>query len=410
VTPRPPSPVAALVAVLLAVVAAAAPAPAPASAQERPALRGAEGAIAMETTSGAVTFSRAPDRARPIASATKLMTALLALEGAALEDVLTTVPYDAAPAESVAGLTAGERMSVGDLLRALLLASANDAAQTLAVGIAGSERAFVREMNARARALGLENTSFADPIGLSARNRSSPRDLVTLARILRRRSFFRRTVDMPRAVLTTGARRRVVQNRNLLVRGVPFVDGIKTGRTSDAGYVLVGSGTRGGVNVVSAVLGEPSEAARNADTLALLRHGLSRFRRATLVRRGQPLARAELEFRDETVGLVAGRTLRRVLPRGQRTELRVLGAPRELDGPLRAGARVGTVEVRSGGRRVANVPLVTAAPVAEASFGTRLASLMSQPVSVVLVAVVLACSLLLVLLRRRMARRSGGAP
>jgi serine-type D-Ala-D-Ala carboxypeptidase (penicillin-binding protein 5/6) len=407
VTPRPPSPVAALVAVLLAAVLAAA---APASAQERPAVRGAEGAIAVETTTGAVTFSRAPDRARPIASATKLMTALLALEGAALEDVLTTVPYDAAPAESVAGLTAGERISVRDLLRALLLASANDAAQTLAVGIAGSEAAFVREMNARARALGLESTRFEDPIGLSPRNRSSPRDLVTLARILRRRSFFRRTVDLPRAVLTTGARRRVVQNRNLLVRGVPFVDGIKTGRTNDAGYVLVGSGTRGGVSIVTAVLGEPSESARNSDTLALLRHGLSRFRRATLVRRGQPLGRAALEYRDETVGLVAGRTLRRVIPRGQRTQLRVLGAPDELDGPLRAGARVGTVEVRSGGRRLAAVPLVTAAPVEEASFGTRLASLMSQPVSVVLVALVLACSLLLVLLRRRMARRSGGAP
>src|SRR3712207_1531637 len=192
------------------------------------------------------------------------MTALLAHEGVALDDVLTAAPYQPAPAESVVGLAPGERMTVRDLLRALVLPSANDAAVTLATGISGSVGAFVEEMNARARQLELRDTRYANPVGLDApTNRSSARDLVRLAAVLRRDDFFRETTDLPRVTLRSGARPRTVLNRNRLVRDVGFVDGVKTGRTIQAGYVLVGSATRDGVTVISAVLGEPSEAVRD---------------------------------------------------------------------------------------------------------------------------------------------------
>jgi serine-type D-Ala-D-Ala carboxypeptidase (penicillin-binding protein 5/6) len=267
--------------VLVAVLATAAPA----SAQDEPRVQ-APSAIVIEASTGEPVFEKAASERRAIASTTKLMTALLALEGAALDDVLTAEPYAALPAESVAGFRAGERLTVRDLVRALLLPSANDAAATLASGISGSVPAFVREMNARARELGLRDTRYGNPVGLDAPdNRSSARDLARLTRVLRRNRFFRETTDLPRATLTSGARRRVVLNRNRLVREVPVVDGVKTGRTQQAGYVLVGSATRDGVTVISAVLGEPSEAARDQDTLALLRYGLSRFRRVTPVKR-----------------------------------------------------------------------------------------------------------------------------
>ena len=394
--------------ILLAAVAAllsAAPAAAP--AQQRPDI-GAPSAIVVEASTGDVVFERNADEKRSIASTTKLMTALLALDSVALDDTLTVSRYDAAPAESVAGLRAGERMRVADLLRALLLASGNDAAVTLASGISGSVPSFVREMNARAKDIGLTNTTYDNPVGLDGpRNRSTARDLVRLALVLRRDDFFRETVNRPRATLQSGARRRTVINRNRLVRDHAFVDGVKTGRTQTAGYVLVGSATRDGVTVVSAVLGEPSEAARDADTLALLRYGLSRYRRTTLVKRDTVFAEADLKYRDQQADLVAAESVRRVMRRGEKAQVRVAGAPEEIEGPAPAGARVGTVEVRVRGRTVARTPLVTAKAIEEASLTERLSEVLSRPASLLLVALLLACTVSLVLLRRRVVGRAG---
>jgi D-alanyl-D-alanine carboxypeptidase (penicillin-binding protein 5/6) len=385
----------------------------PAAAQtDAPPRLQAQSAVLIEASTGDVIFERRADERRSIASTTKLMTALLTLEGASLDDVLTAVDYEPTPAESLAGLEGGERLTVRDLVRALLLPSANDAAETLAAGIAGSEEAFVAEMNARAKELGLTDTSYANPIGLDEKgNASSARDLVKLALVLRKNEFFRRTVDLPRATLTSGDHRRVVINRNRLVRDVDFVTGMKTGRTTQAGYVLVGSATRNGVTVLSAVLGEPSEAARDADTLALLRYGLGRYRSATLTRKGQALAKVKLAYRgDDTVRVVAGKTDRRTLPRGERTQMRLVGVPEELDGPLPAGARAGTAEFRVGGRVVASVPLVTARPVEAAGLGTRLASRLSAPSTMLLLGLLGGCTVLLVALRRRVVRRVGVGP
>ncbi len=367
----------------------------------------APSAILVEASTGDVVFSRSPSERRAIASTTKLMTALLALEGIALDDVLTAPEYNAGPLESQIGLREGERMTVRDLLRALLLESANDAAVTLAVGLSGSTGAFVEEMNRRAKELGLRDTEYANPIGLDdPDNRSSARDLVKLAQVLRRKPFFRETVNMPRAVLRSGSRRREIDNRNTLVQDVPVVDGVKTGRTSGAGYVLVGSATREGVTVMSAVLGEPTEAARNADTLALLRYGLSRYKRRTVLEEGAELRSADLEYRDDEVKLVAGATVERVLRRGERARTRVISAPDELDGPLPAGAEVGSIEVRVRGRVVERVPLVTATAVAEASLTDRVRSVLLQPTSILLVVLLVGCTVLLALLRRRVVRRA----
>ncbi len=145
--------------------------------------------------------------------------------------------------------------------------SANDAAVTIAQGVSGSRPQFVEDMNDRARALRLADTSYANPIGLDdPLNYSSARDLATLARRLMRDERFADVVRRPEAVLESGARRRVVSNRNDLIGRVPRVDGVKTGYTRQAGYVLVGSAAGvGGARVVSVVLGEPSESARDAD-------------------------------------------------------------------------------------------------------------------------------------------------
>lgn len=372
-----------------------------------PRLEGAKAAILMEATTGDVLLARKARQRRQIASTTKLMTALVALQRTDLDDIFSATSYDALAVESQIGLRPGERMSVRDLLRAALLPSANDAAAAIAAGTMGSTEAFVAEMNRRAKALGLRDTSFANPIGLDdPANYSSARDLAKLAVALRRYEFFRRTVDLPSAVLRSGARNRTVINRNALVRRVDDVDGVKTGHTRRAGYVLVGSATREGVTVISVVLGEPSERSRDADSLALLRYGLSRYDARTVMPQGRVLGRVALRYRDDrSVDVIAGQTVERVLRTGARTRVTITGLPSEVDGPLPRGTRVATATIRRGDEVLARVPVVTARPVAEAGIGDRLDHMLGRSQTIVAIVLLMVCSLPLLLLRRRAVNR-----
>jgi D-alanyl-D-alanine carboxypeptidase (penicillin-binding protein 5/6) len=365
-------------------------------------------AIAVEPATGDVVYSRNANKRLPIASTTKMMTALLSVEKLSLDDVLSAVPYNPLPAESILGIHGGQRMTVRDYLRSLLLVSANDCAQTLAARVAGSSKAFVKLMNARAAQLGLRNTHFANPIGLDdASNYSTASDLAKLALVLRENAFLRNTTDMANAVVHINGQARTILNRNLLVRNVPFVNGVKTGHTNSAGYILVGSGTRNGISVVSVVLGDPSEAARDADTLNLLRYGTARYHVVTALKQGAVLAQAKLRYRDEKVDLVAARTVRRTTRRGERTFTRVVGAPSVVDGPLDQGARLGTIEVRYRGKTVDRVPLVTARAVSAATATQRLGDFLGHSGTILALAALVGCSLVLVLLRRRIIRRKG---
>src|ERR1700729_2481047 len=165
-------------------------------------------AILVEPETGQVLFSDQINREVPIASTTKLMTALVTLQHVHdLNEIFTQPDYVAAPADSQIGLEPGERMSVHDLLIALMLPSADDAAEDLAFNVGhGSVARFVGMMNARARQLGLTHTHYSTPIGLDTPgNYSSASDLVRLARdLLDTSPFFKRVVALPHAVLTSG--------------------------------------------------------------------------------------------------------------------------------------------------------------------------------------------------------------
>lgn len=384
--------------------------PAAAAAQEwpkAPSLARPAAAILIDARDGSVLLSKDPRERRAIASTTKLMTALLAVEMAKPTDVFTAPPYPASPVESKINLRTGERMRVDDLLEALLLESANDAAVTIAEGVSGSRKRFVAGMNGRARSLGLEDTSYANPIGLDdPLNYSTAADLAALARRLLRDERLARIVNQPSAVLESGARRRVVNNRNDLIARFPFVDGVKTGQTRSARYVLVGAATGPlGSKVISVVLGEPSEAARDVDTLALLRYGLAQFRRTKALDAERPVASASIKHRDERAKLVPAQDFLLVTRRGERVTTRV-DAPEELEDELAAGARVGRVAVLRDGKVVKRLPLVTAAEVPGAGplrvvadeLGTLLLLL------VVLAAVVLAAFVAASVRSRRRAR------
>jgi serine-type D-Ala-D-Ala carboxypeptidase (penicillin-binding protein 5/6) len=392
---------------LAAAVSLAAPAAAYAArTPDCPTSVGAPSAIVLEVSTGSIACARAPDRRRPVGSTTKLMTALLTLERAKLSDTFTAARYHALPVESKIGLLPGERMKVADLMRGLLVESGNDAAATLAQGVSGSQRAFVKAMNLRARQLGLKNTHYENPIGLDdAANYSSARDLVTLATVLRTNRFFKRVVDSPSVTLKSGVRPRTFSNRNLLVRRYPYVNGVKTGHTNGAGYVLVGSASRHGIQLISAVLDEPSEQARDVDTIALFDYAYKRFQRIRAVVKGHVFATVPIRLRaGATLDLVAGRTLRRIVLRGHRKDVKLaVHSPDSVEGPIRAGDHLGRIVVSQNGRRVATVPLVAASTVPAAGIAQRTKTWAARPL--VLVAIVLAVLSATLLLERR--RRLG---
>lgn len=389
------SPIRSLVAAAAAALIVGAPT---AAAAEAPPGTTGEAALVIDARTGDELYTKHGGEPRPIASATKLMTALLTLERADLDEAFPAARYAASPVESKIGLMPGERMKVRDLLTALVLESANDAAVTLAESIAGSREAFVREMNRRAVELGLRDTSYANPVGFDdPDNHSSARDLATLARRLLANREFARIADLPMATLQSGARVRTIDNRNVLVQRYPFVNGVKTGHTLGAGYVLVGSGSAGGARVITVTLGAPSEAARDADTLALLRWGLEQFHRVRVLRPRKPLAEVDVNYRDEDAALGAGRQVTLVLRRGEQTET-VLDAPNELDGPLPKGERVGWVEVQREGETVRRVPLVTLGKVEGASFFRKVVRTLG---TILIVAIVLGIFFMVIVAVRR---------
>ena len=403
-TPRPRRIAAALVAAVALVVAA--PVTAPAAGPPKPEVS-AGTAVVIDARTGEVLYARRANRRHAIASTTKIMTALVARDGADLSDEFPASDYKPAPIESQLGLKRGERLSLKDLLEALMLPSANDAAITIAEGVSGSRSAFVDSMNAKAGELGLKNTSFANPIGLDdPDNYSTARDLALAARVLLRDRALAKIVDSPRAVVKSSSRSRTVVNRNRLVQGYPFVDGVKTGRTQKAGYVLVGSATRGGVKVVSVVTGEPSEGARDADSLALLRYGLGQFTRQRVVTRGRVVKRADVEYHDkDRVGIVPARSTALTVRRGERVK-RVVQAPDTLEGPMPRGERVGTLVVFYRDRVVRRVPLVTAEPVRGATTWDKIASAVGGGAAAVAFLALAALAALAILRIRHDRRRS----
>ena len=356
-----------LVVLVFALLALTPAAPVSSAGAQQPPQIDARAWLLLDADDGAELAASAPDLELPIASATKLMTAYVALEELELDQLVSASAYQGLPAEVVLALRAGEQISVGDLLAAMLIASANDAAVALAVETSGSIEAFVARMNREARRLGLEDTQFSNPIGLDAPdNHSSARDLASLTLKLRRNKHFREIVSSREARLETGSAPRDIVTRNDLLAERPWVDGVKTGRTIGAGYVLVGSGSREGVNLVSVVLGAPSEAARDAESLELLKYGFSLYELRTAVARGRVLAEPELKFSDESLSLVAAEAVELTLRADQVLDSEVV-APEEVEGPIERREPLGEAIVTVDGKPAGTAALVAARAVAAPS-------------------------------------------
>jgi D-alanyl-D-alanine carboxypeptidase (penicillin-binding protein 5/6) len=332
----------------------------------------------VDARSGDVLVSHAGGRRLPIASTTKLMTAYVALRELPLGRVVRAAPYDAIYGESLLELRPGQRISVRDLLYGLILRSGNDAAYDLALAAAGSEPRFVAEMNRHAAALGLADTHYANPIGLDEKgNYSSALDLATLSRRLLRDPAFARIADSRDALLRSLRPPRRIETLNDLLYREAWTTGVKTGHTFGAAYVLVGSGQRHGVKLISVVIGAPTETERDLASLRLLEYGFSRYERRQPVRAGEELASPSIRYEGGELPLRAARTVAVGLRSDQRLTL-VVRAPSEVEGPISRGAPLGRATAFVDGRRAAAVALRAARAVPEAGSLDRARSLLGS--------------------------------
>jgi serine-type D-Ala-D-Ala carboxypeptidase (penicillin-binding protein 5/6) len=332
----------------------------PPPSPRRPTLHAAS-AVLEDLDSGEVLYAKRDHQRRPVASLTKVMTALLVLERADLSSTAVASRLAASQPSSRLGLRAGERIRVGDLLTALLLQSANDAAVALAEHVGGSVGAFVALMNRRAAELGLPDTRFFSPNGLDDRGYSTAVDLARLTRAAYAHPEFARLVATREAEVPAprGPPRRL-QNRNVLLWLYPGAVGVKTGFTTPAGHCVIAAARRGDRGLLSVVLGLPDEPFSEGATL--LDYGFTAFERVTVIHRGEAAGRVRVG--DWTVAARAGADLRLLLRRSVvgrvRTEL--VPAP-FLRPPLATGERVGAILVRAPGRPVRRVPAVAVASV-----------------------------------------------
>jgi serine-type D-Ala-D-Ala carboxypeptidase (penicillin-binding protein 5/6) len=359
---------------LLLVLAVAMPATAPAKG---PPIEARAWAL-IDARTGDVLVSHAGRRHLSIASTTKLMTAYVVLQELPLDRIVRAAPYEAEYGESLLGLRPGQRISVRDLLYGLILRSGNDAAYDLARAAAGSEARFVAEMNRYAAALGLADTHYANPIGLDQRgNFSSARDLATLTQRLLRIPAFARIAAARSAVLRSVKPQRRIETINELLQMAPWVTGVKTGHTFGALYVLVGSGQRKGVELISVAIGAPSDEARFADNIELLDYGFAQYRRRTPVRAGAALADPSIRYAGGELPLRAARSVAVGIRPDQGLSVAVR-APKQVEGPIQRGAALGSVSVFVDGLRTATVPLKAARALPRASLLDRVRSFLDS--------------------------------
>lgn len=335
--------------------------------------------ILVDAESGERLAGENATRELPMASTTKIMTALVVFEEDVDLDEEVTVSAEAAeyarPPFSNIGLRQGDRLTVRELLTAAMLESGNDAAYALAEHAGGgSVEQFVEMMNRQAREMGLEETSFDNPVGFDdPDHHSSARDLARMAREARSYKVLRQLVDTPSAVIDTADGREIpLQTTNELLASYPAANGVKTGTTPAAGESLVASAARGDESYITVLLNAED---RFGSAAQELEYGFSSYDRQQVIRAGQNYASEPLPYRsDERVNLVAGEGVEGLVPAGSDLERRVEVVdelPRSADKGERLG-RVIAFDPEEGGERLAQAPLVAAEGYEEASVWQRL--------------------------------------
>lgn len=335
-------------------------------------------AVLLDAASGQVIFEKNAHERRHPASVTKVMTLVVAFE--ALQERLVSLNDEVQASPNATGLGGtqiylepGERMRLEETLKAVAIASANDAAVALAEHVAGTEEAFVEMMNQKARQLGMVNTHFVNPHGLDAddhyttaydlallsRYAASIPDLVKLTSVYRDKLFGNRKQPFD------------LDNRNKLVRFYQGADGLKTGFTSKAGYTLAATALRGGTRMIATIMGAPTFEVRMAEARKLLDFGFATYQSVLVARKGEAFGNAvriKGGLPDRLTAVLDKdflATIRKGQEKGMITETEL---PLAVDAPVAEGQIIGYLVVKKDDREIGRAPLVAPFPASRAGY------------------------------------------
>ena len=332
-------------------------------------------AILVDEDSGTVLYEKNADARRPIASITKVMTLLLTFEALeagkiSLDDFVPISEHAYHMGGSQIWLEPGEEMTLNDMLKAICISSANDAAVAVAEYIGGSEPAFAEMMNARAAELGMTNTHFVNACGLDEpEHLSTARDVAAMSReMLLHHTEVRDYCSIWMDTLRGGATQLV--NTNKLLKSYSGITGLKTGTTGKAGVCISASAERDGLRLIAVVLGAASGKERFQAASTLLDYGFSHFESAAAeLPADAPLSLPVKRGTAESVALTYTAPERCLMPKGESSTLQIaLNLPQKLAAPIRAGETVGTVKISNGSAELASYPVTAAQDVDALSF------------------------------------------
>lgn len=332
-------------------------------------------AILVDEDSGTVLYEKNADARRPIASITKVMTLLLTFEALeagkiSLDDFVPISEHAYHMGGSQIWLEPGEEMTLNDMLKAICISSANDAAVAVAEYVGGSEPAFAEMMNARAAELGMTNTHFVNACGLDEpEHLSTARDVAAMSReMLLHHTEVRDYCSIWMDTLRGGATQLV--NTNKLLKSYSGITGLKTGTTGKAGVCISASAERDGLRLIAVVLGAASGKERFQAASTLLDYGFSHFESAAAeLPADAPLSLPVERGTAESVALTYTAPERCLMPKGESSTLQIaLDLPQKLAAPIRAGETVGTVKISNGSAELASYPVTAAQDVDALSF------------------------------------------
>lgn len=330
----------------------------------------AKSALLM-ASDGTVLFEQNADESLPPASVTKIMTMLLTMEAidegrVSLDDKITASAHASAMGGTQIYLKEGEKMPLRDMLKAIAVGSANDAAVAVAEHLGGSEDAFVQRMNERAKELGCTGTTFVNPNGLDTdgeETKTTARDIARMSRELMRHSAIFDYTTIWMDTVRDGTFQ--LANTNKLLRQYDGLTGLKTGYTSTAGFCMSATAEREGMSLIAVVMAEPNKEARNADVTAMLNYGFSGYGMVPVLGENDTLPQITVALgKQTTVALELEDDTPVLLPkeRAERAE-RTIEMEENVTAPVEAGQKVGEVVLTAGGEEIARRNILTASAV-----------------------------------------------
>ena len=344
-------------------------------------------ALLMEKTTGQILFAQNEHEKLEPASVTKIMTLLLTMDaidsGAlAYDDVVTVSANAAGMGGSQVWLAEGEQITVEELLKCVCVSSGNDAAVALAEKVAGVTELFVEQMNNRARGLGMDDTHFVNPTGLTAEGHvTSAHDIALMSRELLTKHPDIRSFT---TIWTDSIRNGTfdLANTNKLIRRYDGATGLKTGYTASAGYCISATAEREGMELIAVVMKGETADKRNADAKALLNYGFSAYALVSAAPE-EPLPALPVTMGEtDSVSLtLPPEALTAVVEKGQAAALeRRIDLPESLPAPVRQGQQVGTLTLCSGDTELMTVPILAAEDAAGRSWGRMFTDLLKMAV------------------------------